>query len=68
VSTKAIVFGESRETLPAAEMKKLIKKTDQLSVAFEWEQGDILVIDNRLAMHSRKPFVKPRVVLASLAR
>jgi len=68
VGEKAIVFGDSGDYLPAAEMAKFVKEINKLAVAFEWEQGDILIIDNRLAMHSRKPFVKPRVVLASLAR
>mmetsp|Transcript_13251 Transcript_13251/g.27039 ORF Transcript_13251/g.27039 Transcript_13251/m.27039 type:complete len:399 (+) Transcript_13251:40-1236(+) len=68
VGENAIVFGDSMEKLPKEEMEKLIDKMDELSVAFKWRQGDVLIIDNRLAMHSRRPFVKPRRVLASLAR
>jgi hypothetical protein len=26
------------------------------AVAFAWQQGDVLLIDNRVAMHSREPF------------
>ncbi|GMH46771.1 hypothetical protein TrRE_jg6634 [Triparma retinervis] len=68
VGEDAIVFGDTMEKLPKPEMGKLIKEMEGLSVAYEWEQGDVLIVDNRLAMHSRKPFVKPRRVLASLAR
>ena len=35
-------------------------------VAFEWRAGDVLIIDNNKALHSREPFVAPRRVLASL--
>lgn len=68
VGERAIVFGDSGEYLPEDDMKELVVEMDKLAVAFVWEQGDVLIIDNRLAMHSRKPFVKPRIVLASLAR
>ena len=64
----AIVFGDSLEKLPKEQMEELMKEMDRLGVAFKWEKGDVLIIDNRLAMHSRKPFEKPRRVLASLAR
>ena len=32
-----------------------------------WQKGDIALIDNRIAMHGRKPFRGTRKVLASLA-
>ncbi len=38
------------------------------SVAFKWEKGDVLFIDNGLVMHSRQPFNGPRRILASIAR
>jgi len=38
----------------------------QKRVAFKWKKGDVLIIDNFLAMHSRETFVRPRRVLASL--
>ena len=37
-------------------------------VAFRWHKGDVLLVDNRLTMHSRNPFTPPRRVLASVAR
>uniref|UniRef100_A0A7S2FQQ0 NADP-dependent oxidoreductase domain-containing protein n=2 Tax=Octactis speculum TaxID=3111310 RepID=A0A7S2FQQ0_9STRA len=35
-------------------------------VCFPWQTGDILLIDNRVAMHSRESFLPPRRTLASL--
>lgn len=37
-------------------------------VAFSWQPGDVLLIDNALVMHSRRPFSGPRRILASIAR
>ena len=39
----------------------------QECVAFRWQRGDLLVIDNALVMHSRRPFTGPRRILASIA-
>jgi len=39
---------------------------DELSVAFKWEKGDVVLVDNKQALHSRRPFVPPRRVLAAL--
>ena len=35
-------------------------------IAFEWQAGDMLLLDNRLAMHSRKSFTPPRRILAAV--
>ena len=68
ISKNAIVFGVSGEKLPEKEMDRIIELMDELAVAYKWQQGDVILIDNRLTMHSRKTFEKPRVVLASLCR
>jgi len=36
-------------------------------VVFSWQQGDIMVIDNILTMHGRKPFQGDRQVLVAMA-
>lgn len=35
-------------------------------VGFKWQAGDMLFIDNYVAMHSRSPFTKPRRILAAI--
>jgi len=43
------------------------KAMTEACVAFQWQQGDVLIIDNALVMHSRRPFSGSRRILASIA-
>ena len=36
-------------------------------VAFTWQKGDVLLIDNQLVLHSRRPFSGKRRILASIS-
>ncbi|MEU5539085.1 TauD/TfdA family dioxygenase [Streptomyces sp. NPDC020362] len=46
-----------------AEVRDLM---DRESVAFSWQEGDVLVIDNMLVAHSRSPFTGPRKIVVAL--
>jgi alpha-ketoglutarate-dependent taurine dioxygenase len=37
------------------------------TVRFDWERGDVLLVDNMLAAHARDPFKGPRKVLVAMA-
>ncbi|KAF2680762.1 Clavaminate synthase-like protein [Lentithecium fluviatile CBS 122367] len=39
---------------------------EEMQVDVHWEQGDIVLLDNLAVMHSRKPWVGKRLVLAAL--
>lgn len=37
------------------------------TVMFDWQRGDVLLVDNMLASHAREPFRGPRKVLVAMA-
>lgn len=37
-------------------------------VQFPWRKGDVLMLDNMLALHARRPFTGPRRVMVAMAR
>lgn len=48
------------------DMYHIMDVLDKKTVAFPWEQGDLLVLDNVLAMHGRATFSSPRRILAAM--
>ncbi|MBE9209299.1 TauD/TfdA family dioxygenase [Nostoc sp. LEGE 06077] len=48
-------------------LKSLRAVYQQVMVSFPWQKGDILMLDNMLAVHGRSPFVGPRQVLVGMA-
>eukprot|EP01098_Paradermamoeba_levis_P006458 TRINITY_DN2679_c0_g1_i1.p3 TRINITY_DN2679_c0_g1~~TRINITY_DN2679_c0_g1_i1.p3 ORF type:complete len:100 (+),score=33.78 TRINITY_DN2679_c0_g1_i1:773-1072(+) len=43
------------------------KIMDEESMRFKWKRGDVVLIDNFLALHSRAAFTPPRRILAAMA-
>jgi hypothetical protein len=40
---------------------------EQATVAFPWQPGDILMVDNMLVAHGRAPFSGPRRIVVAMA-
>lgn len=66
-ATKAVTFGDGTP-LPRDAVLDCNKIMEEVSVAVPWEKSDVLVIDNLRVQHSRRTFVPPRRVLASLSK
>ncbi|HWS55027.1 MAG TPA: TauD/TfdA family dioxygenase [Pyrinomonadaceae bacterium] len=50
------------------EVAEEIRETySRAAVAFDWQQGDILLLDNFLASHGREAFSGPREILVAMA-
>jgi alpha-ketoglutarate-dependent taurine dioxygenase len=62
----AIRHGDGSK-LDADAVKVATELAEQLAYDHRWEQGDIVMLDNTVAMHARRPFQGTRKVLASLA-
>lgn len=61
-----VTYGDGSE-IDVADLMHVRDVSRACEVRFPWQAGDLLVIDNVMAMHGRKPFTGPRRVLAAMA-
>lgn len=61
----AITFGDG-SLLPEQEVQQAIALAEELTFELCWELGDVVLVDNLVSMHGRRPFDGPRKILASL--
>ncbi|PON54358.1 TauD/TfdA-like domain containing protein [Parasponia andersonii] len=64
---KAVTFGDGKP-LPADVIYDCLRILEEESVAIPWQKGDVLMLDNLAVLHSRRSFIPPRRVLASLTK
>ena len=48
-------------------MEEVLATYWENAVSFQWKQGDILMVDNMLTAHARKPFRGDRKIVVALA-
>jgi len=65
VGEKAVLLGDG-SSVDANALRAVAEFMHQHRVAFPWQAGDVLLIDNNLVMHSRDRFEGSRRVLAAL--
>lgn len=53
--------------IEASVLEEINEIYQQETVTFSWQEGDILMLDNMLVAHGRKPFVGSRKVLVGMA-
>lgn len=59
-------FGDGGEIDPA-DLETVRAVSRRCEVLFPWQAGDLMVVDNLLAMHGRKPFTGQRRVVVAMA-
>ncbi len=55
----------SGEPIPDATVSHVRDVVDRLAVPLEWQRGDLLVVDNHIALHGRRPFRGAREVVVA---
>jgi len=52
--------------IPVEDLAKIREVYDEVSYAFPWQSGDIMVINNMLMAHGREPFTGKRRILVAM--
>jgi alpha-ketoglutarate-dependent taurine dioxygenase len=62
------IYFEDNNPVERKDLYAIMDVLDKNTVAFNWQKGDFLVLDNVLAMHGRAPFKGKRRILTALTR
>ena len=62
------IFYGNGMALPRKELYHVMDALEKETIKFPWKKGDVMVLDNVLAMHGRAPFTGKRRILAALTR
>ena len=65
VGPRAVTYADG-SYIPVEFVDSLQTFVEAQKVAFRWRRGDVLLIDNRVTMHSRNPFTGPRCLFTCI--
>ena len=60
-----VFFGDGK-VISSSIKKQVLEIIDKNTKTFQWQKGDVLIIDNYLCMHGRNPFAGHRKIYAGL--
>lgn len=65
---RAITFGDDTK-IPLSGLEKIVELSKKFTFDVKWQDGDVALVDNKLAMHGRRPYAgeRKRQVLVALA-
>ncbi|MEM7582122.1 MAG: TauD/TfdA family dioxygenase [Acidobacteriota bacterium] len=63
---KTTCFGDGAP-LEEDDLSEIRRAFARVEVSFPWQQGDVLMLDNMLVAHGRRPFEGPRKVIVGMA-
>jgi len=61
------VFYGDGSVIENAVIEHITEAYNSETVAFPWQEGDVLMLDNMLVAHGRNPFTGPRKVIVAMA-
>jgi alpha-ketoglutarate-dependent taurine dioxygenase len=62
-----VLYGNG-DRIPDADLRTIYEAIDRHTIAFPWQPGDLLVLDNRLVAHGRNPYAGARRVLVTMSK
>jgi len=63
--TFEVFFGDGK-VIPPSIKQQVLEIIEKNTWTFQWQKGDVLIVDNYLCMHGRKPFTGHRKIYAGL--
>jgi alpha-ketoglutarate-dependent taurine dioxygenase len=61
------VYFADGSSIDSEMIDEIARVCDEHSIVFPWDEGDVLLLDNMLTAHGRKPFVGERKVVVGMA-
>jgi alpha-ketoglutarate-dependent taurine dioxygenase len=61
------VYFADGSPLESSMLDEIMRVCDEQSIVFPWNEGDVLMLDNMLTAHGRKPFAGKRKVVVGMA-
>lgn len=59
------IYGNG-DSISDEEIKQIMAIVDRHTIRFDWQKGDLLLVDNMLVAHGREPFTGDRKVLVAM--